>query len=158
MFHTRLYVFHMCIRFFCYLQVRIFLLSVFHKPQEMQECAVDREDLGTQCHKNVVSVPRASAAVPFSCSELLCSEYGTGFSPPKSIAWETSLLQSMFALFQRALLRRRSLSRGICQAVLAREKESLLSARWARGRGDISQALLQAAVSSAHVHVRMYSE
>ena len=42
--HTRMYVFHMCMRFFYYLQVRIFLLNVFHKPREMQDWVVDRED------------------------------------------------------------------------------------------------------------------
>lgn len=51
---------------------------------------------GSHCHHDIFSVPRVSAAEPFSCSELLCPKEGTGFSPPKSIAWETS-----FALFKK---------------------------------------------------------
>lgn len=102
---------------------------------------------GNQCHNNVFLVPRVRVAIPFSRWTSLF-QVRHGLLPSKEHCLGDIVFTKHVCLFQRALLRRHGLSKGICQAVLSGEQESLLSVGWARGRWDISQALLQTAVSS----------
>lgn len=140
MFQNGMYVFHLCI-FLNYLQVRVFLLDASHRPWHMQDWTVDSASflgqsesqrcfLSTQDqHCFPVLMPWASL---FQARHRLLSS--------KQHCLGDIIFTKHVSFFQRALLRRRSLSRGICQA-LSGEQESFQSVGWAWGRWDIFQAL-----------------
>lgn len=107
-FHTcRHACFHMCLRVFLLSSGQIFPLDVSHKPQQMQDCSFGRQGTRSVLELRVSILVLWAPLLQARCWLLPFKEHRLGDIP----------LTKHAAFFPRALLRRHSLSRGICQTL-----------------------------------------
>lgn len=105
--HVGMYVFICVWGFFLLSSGQIFPLDVSHKPQQMQDCSFGRQGTRSVLELRVSILVLWAPLLQVRCWLLPFKEHRLGDIP----------LTKHAAFFPRALLRRHSLSRGICQTL-----------------------------------------